>query len=224
MSLLSSIRLWYVTTFARPVKEVGEEKGVTKLILSLLKPDDVVIEVGARVGNATLKLAKHTRFVHAIEADPKNFRMLRAYTRRMRNVKPYCFAAWKEDGTGRLMVSDNDVFSGVSSLKGIQNKRYVGTEGVPLRALDSMEFEPAPTVLLTDCEGAEPEVLLGSTKTLTQVDRTVVETHITRDGLNTLPSVKEILSARGFHNFTMGKWVASAKQEADLQRITAIFG
>jgi hypothetical protein len=121
----SSIRFWYVSTFARPVKEAFEEETMTALSFrQLICNDDVVLEVGARVGNATLRLAQLARFVHSVEANPRNYKILRAYTRRYRNVKTYNFAAWNENKRGEMNVANNDSFSAVGSLKGIEGPRF----------------------------------------------------------------------------------------------------
>src|SRR6266850_37262 len=101
----SSVRRWYVSAFARPVNESYEEELVaTRLFRQLICQDDVVLEVGGRVGNATRKLAELARFVHSVEADPNNYKLLRAYMKRYRNVRTYEFAAWNENGPGELKV------------------------------------------------------------------------------------------------------------------------
>ena len=214
----SSVRLWYVSTFARPVNEFYEEKPVTaRLFRQLISKDDVVLEVGGRVGNATRKLAQLARFVHSVEADPNNYKLLRAYMKRYHNVRTYEFAAWNENGQGEMKVANNDSFSGVSSLKGIDGYEYHKMVKINLVTLDSVNFDPAPNVLAFDCEGAETEALLGCQKTLRRVKTAIIETHKTLSGYDSKSDIRRMLEESGFSLFEDGKWVIGQRM-SDLPR------
>jgi len=210
--VFSSARLWYVSTFARPVKEFNEEKPIpSKLFTKLVSPRDVVLEVGGRVGNATSKLATIAKFVHSVEADPNNYRMLRAYMRRYHNVRTYNFAAWNENRQGHIMITDNDSFSGVSSIQGIDGYVYSRSASVKFARLDSLVFEPAPNILAFDCEGAEIEALKGCQGILAKIDKAIIETHKMSSGYDTKSDVREILRNNSFELSEESKWVIALK-------------
>lgn len=211
----ASARLWYVSTWGRPVKELSEQKPFTAdLFRKMITKRDVVLEVGARIGSATGRLADLALFVHSVEADKTNYKLLTAYMKKYRNVRTYHFAAWNKDGEGEIKMADNDVFSAVTSMKGVAGHEYLRTEKVELRRLDDASFDPPPNVLAFDCEGAETEALLGSEKLLRGVDKAIIETHKTSTGYDTKADVRRILADNGFSLTETDRWVIGTKQES----------
>lgn len=193
------LRLWYVSTFSRPVPEFGEaDLGATELYPRFVDSNDVVIEVGARIGKGTMELARLAKKVYSFEPYPPNFRMLKAYTRRFRNVKVFEIAVGNVEGIAELKVAGNDVFSSVSSVRGLHGREYRQSVSVKTKKLDSVEFEERPTVLISDCEGEESEVLKGAHKTLAPIRCVLIETHRVANDLDTREEVVSILKAEGF--------------------------
>ena len=193
--LFAPLRLWYVSTFARPVPELEEVEKTTKVLYpKYLRKDDVVIEVGARIGAATMLLSNLTNYVYSFEPNKDNFRMLRAYTRKLDNVSAFNIALGEYDGKAVLKISKNDSFSAVSSLKGLANHDYVDSQEVQISALDSLHFDFQPSSLVLDCEGAEAEVIRGGKKTIEGLRSVLVETHILHDGTSTRKDVIAALS------------------------------
>jgi FkbM family methyltransferase len=213
----TSIRLWYVSTWSRPVKELYEEKPfVAGLFSQMITKQDVVLEVGARIGSATRKLSELALFVHSVEADKNNYKMLTAYMKRYRNVRTYHFAAWNENREGELKIAMNDCFSAVTSVKGIQGHEYPKTQKVQFRTLDSVPFDPVPNVLAFDCEGAETEALIGSHRILLGVNKAIIETHKTSTGYDSKSDVMRILGESGLSLSEDDRWAIGLRQARSL--------
>lgn len=193
--MFAPLRLWYVSTFARPVPELREIEATTKVLYpKYLRSDDVVVEVGARIGAATIILSKLTKHVYSFEPNKDNFRMLRAYAKKLGNVTAYNLALGEYDGKALLKISKNDSFSAVSSLKGLANHKYADSQEVQIVSLDNLHFDIRPSSLVLDCEGAEVEVISGGKKTIAEMRNVLVETHLLNDGTSTRKDVIDALS------------------------------
>ena len=167
------------------------EGAVGRLYFRLINQDDVVVEVGARMGDATRTLAKIAKHVYSFEPSKSSFLVLKATTGMHRNVDVYNLAL--SDHSGDNYLYRDRGFSGVASLKKLNDVRYVSQEKVAVRTLDEISFRLLPTALIVDCEGSEYEVLRGGRKLLPNLRRVLVETHVLSDGSSTLSSVQEEL-------------------------------
>src|SRR5487761_24902 len=72
--------------------------GLPNLIQDQIKNDDVVIEVGAYLGGATIELAKISKQVYAFEPNKLNFRVLQRTVRKFPNVKLFHLAVGEKKG------------------------------------------------------------------------------------------------------------------------------
>lgn len=82
-------------------------KGLMLGILSMLKPEDLVLDCGANVGEITEILAKTGAQVHAFEPDPFCFEKLTKRFKRAENVTLHNVAVGTTDGVIQLMRADN---------------------------------------------------------------------------------------------------------------------
>ncbi|MEE9427274.1 MAG: FkbM family methyltransferase [Paracoccaceae bacterium] len=165
-------------------------KGLMQGILSMLKPDDLVLDCGANVGEITDVLAKTGARVHAFEPDPFCFEKLTKRFERAGNVTLHNVAVGTTDGVIQLMRAEN--FD--ENPRGASVKSTVISGGRKIDEVDTIEVkllnlpdfiadktkEGAEIAFLKmDIEGAELELLEHMrTLGLFEVIRlTVAETH-----------------------------------------------
>jgi hypothetical protein len=79
-----------------------------------------------------------------------------------------------------------------------------------------MSLDPAPSILVIDCEGAEAEALVGCQKTLRGVKTAFIETHRTLDGYDSKPDTKRILEDNGFSITDDGEWIIGRRVSGSL--------
>lgn len=182
------------------------EPGVRSLYSRYIMPEDVVVEVGARMGDGTRVLANIATHVYSFEPSKESFLILRTMTRTHHNVDAYNIALG--DSTGEAYLNKDRSFSGVASIKKLAAVNYAAQEKVKVTALDNIRFKLEPTSLVIDCEGFESEVLKGAQNSLPQLRSVLVETHTLSDGSNTLDPVTKELE-RFFRKVT----VATAGQD-----------
>jgi FkbM family methyltransferase len=146
------------------------EPHATALFHEVIRPGDVVIDVGANVGYYTL-LAAHRvgrgGRVYAVEPAANTRRLLRQNLRLngLNNVTVIAAAAWDEAAAGRLHLAD--VNCGSSSLRALGAGEPV--EEVSLVRLDDVilaEDRSRVSLIKLDIEGAEAHALAGLSATL----------------------------------------------------------
>lgn len=142
------------------------------LIAGLLRPTDVVWDVGAHHGFVTLCAAVRCREVHAFEPSARNRSVLRRHVgwNHLDNVTIHPFALSGRDGTSR--------FGGQGTSKTLALGR--GEEIVEMRRADSLVAQqacPAPDFVKIDVEGAEDEVLAGALPVLPKSARLFIAVH-----------------------------------------------
>ena len=149
------------------------EPHVTAVVRSLLRPGDVVADVGANIGYFTLlaaRLAGDGGHVYAIEPSPGTYASLVDNLRRndLRNVTPVRAAAGAEAGEATLRDVVEGTNRGASSLRSDPERGWGVRKAVevvvPLRTLaDIVPLEAWPRLRLVkiDVEGFEADVLRG---------------------------------------------------------------
>lgn len=173
------------------------EAQVEDAFLALLRPGDVVYDVGANIGWYSLLAARAVGAsgkVVAFEPSLQNAALLRANaaTNRLANVTVIPAAVAERDGwatfehRGSLEGSlSGDGDAGASSAGGAAPRRAVrGLSVVPVLALDSWIAATAqdpPGIVKIDVEGAEAHVVRGMSQTLRTVGPAlVIELHGTQ--------------------------------------------
>jgi FkbM family methyltransferase len=150
--------------------------------------DDVVMDVGASIGDTTVPFALKARrgFVYAVEPEPVNIRYLKLNTQNFSNVEVIGKAAWKEKGKIRLYVGET--VTGHSLVMGNGSSIEVEADTIDNMAENFMPID----ILKVDVQGVELEVLDGATETLKTAGHVIVETHVI-NGVSTAPKVIEKL-------------------------------
>jgi len=144
-------------------------------LMRLLRPEDVVLEVGANIGYYALLEARLCRRVYAVEPHPDNFRRLEANVRLngYDNVETVNMAFGSAAGTIPMRVSGH---SNWHSCRGAV--AGVDTIDVPCGRIDDfVRDRRLPTVIKMDVEGFELEVLRGAAETLRHVRCVFLELH-----------------------------------------------
>jgi FkbM family methyltransferase len=156
------------TEYARH-QNLGGEAPIIEDLLSELKPDDVVYDIGANVGTYTCFLSKRLQLnqVVAFEPHPSNLASLRSNLE-LNNTDAIVIERALSDtnGTAELEVASQDKGGGKHSLAIDSDEETITVElAAGDQLIESGEI-PAPTVLKIDVEGAEYQVLRGLKQTL----------------------------------------------------------
>lgn len=144
--------------------DYGHELVSLAAFLFLLKPDDVVWDLGASVGLFTVHAAARCSEVVAFEPDPPTFARLKenvALNGFSGKVRFEGCAVGQEPGT--LELSTDGLHGLAPSLAMGTDGRHKNRVAVPVETIDRLVGKgvPAPTVLKVDIEGAEILALRG---------------------------------------------------------------
>jgi FkbM family methyltransferase len=117
---------------------------------------DVIVDVGANIGNHTLYWSFFKCHIYAFEPNPKTFSYLTSNceNNEKSNVVCHCIALYDKSGTGQLIETEN---AGECRVK-------YGKGEIEFRTLDS--YGLAPRIVKIDVEGCEMNVLKGAVETL----------------------------------------------------------
>lgn len=158
----------------------------------------VFVDCGAGIGLYTLMVSKNMQDdgrVLAFEPDTRMFKRLQTSVimNHCENVTIYDAAAWWKEETLRLYSHPAMRFQ--SSVKDDSGPAsYSGHfKDVPALTIDSLIPKGSPVLMKIDVEGAEPEAMIGATKTLLRKDVTVIFEALTEKALQRCKSVIEPL-------------------------------
>ena len=157
---------------------------------------DVIVDVGAFVGEFTLTAAEIGSRVVAVEPDPRNVECLQRNVQRFENVAIVEAAVSDTSGTETFQLGTDPT---ENSLLSPDDERSSRATSVSVRSLEDICSEQGiETVdfLKVDAEGAEPEVVdgLGSLR----VRKIAIDSGPEREGATTTAAVEERLRDRGF--------------------------
>jgi FkbM family methyltransferase len=136
------------------------------------KEGDTVIDIGAHIGRYTITSSKqvgNTGKVVAIEADPDNFELLRRNIalNNLSNVLPLNYAVFSTRTRIKLYEqSASAKYNSVMLTRAKETKNYVEVNADTLDCILKQNGISQVNWIKIDVEGAEFEVLKGSTKTL----------------------------------------------------------
>lgn len=139
------------------------EQSILAVVTSLLKPGDLVLDIGANIGNHSIFFAGiSSAHVEAFEPFPLAADIM-AENLRLNNlehlVRLHRLAAGATAGEATLYEA-NGYNMGKTSL--VWNRNSDKNHRVRLIRLDDLEFGQPPKLLKIDVEGFEPEVIKGA--------------------------------------------------------------
>ena len=161
-----------------------------------VNPGDVVLDVGANVGEFALAIADRAATVHCVEPDPKAYACLVANTHGLTHVNSHNMAIGLDEGRSMIYLATADADSSL-----IAPRRYDTTVEVQSKRLsDIIRDDCAGRVdfLKMDAEGAEPEVVESGGSELAGVRKVAVDCSAERKGMPTAEAVEKQLRDAGF--------------------------
>lgn len=194
------------------------EPAITAYLTELLKPGDVVIDIGANVGYDTL-LASHlvgpAGHVHAIEASPHVYRLLteNLALNATANATTYHVAACASECEVPVFLHDAENLGGTTIVQAVAERRRAVLEGkVPGRRLPNIVPESViqcARLIKIDVEGAEWPVVQGFAELLPRLSaRTELLIEVSADGLadhgTSIPEFLGVFRRAGFVPFVIG--------------------
>ena len=161
------------------------------------RENDVVVDIGAGIGEFTLWCADAGATVVACEPDPLAFACLERNIPARVEVKSLPYALWKEQARLRLHGSADTTESSLIE-DGKANLRHVDVEAWPLDQIPQIIALPVIDFMKVDGEGVEPEILAGGTRTLRRTRVVAVDVSATGKRPNVANRVEAILEALSF--------------------------
>lgn len=168
--------------------------GDYRLPSDLIRKGDVVVDVGANIGELGLWVEAQGGHYIAFEPDPTAFLAMQ------NNITAgdlYDVALSDTNGTAQFYLNTAEADSSLFKPSDVHGMITVRTA-----TLDSFFNEigtpPNIRLLKVEAEGMEPEVLAGALKTLGSVEYVAVDAGPERGGDNTVPEVFNILVGAGF--------------------------
>lgn len=170
------------------------EKKEAKQILSLLEPEETVLEIGAGCGFLSTLMAQHPncREVHAFEGNPELIPIIKA-THLKNKVDVILYNEVLGDFNDEVEFFLNDDFWASGLSKALGNRSVM----VKQVAFQSRLNEIRPTLIVCDIEGGEGN-LFGDVD-LQCTTRLLIELHEDIIGPNGVRTVFDEMSKRGFH-------------------------
>jgi FkbM family methyltransferase len=157
----------FMHTFSQSYIDGDYESELQGVFIALIKPGQVVYDVGANVGFMTLlasRLVGPSGMVIAFEPSPLTAKQLRAQVdvNHLKNVVVEEYAVADVAGTSEFIVDDFSVMSRLEKTGAVDGKK-LRTESVRTTTLDHMiGVHKPPQLLKIDIEGAELLALAGA--------------------------------------------------------------
>ena len=151
------------------------EPAATRHLMSVLTPDDVVLDIGANIGYYVLMEAKRCRKVYAVEPVPRNVAVLTENVRLngYDNVEIYSLAFGRAAGTERMYLSAKSNWHSFHPAPDT-----VGRIDIPVETVDAfLRDRECPTLVRMDVEGYEINIIDGMAETLPRIGRMFIELH-----------------------------------------------
>jgi FkbM family methyltransferase len=158
---------------------------------------DVVIDVGAGLGEFTLWCAAAGAQVIAFEPDPLAFECLEKNIGSLSNVEIHQLALWKEHANLRLHGSHDTRESSLIE-DGKANTRNTDVVAWQLDQLKFLIRLPVIDLMKIDGEGVEPEIILGAVRTLRKTRIVAVDIGATDRRPNLKSRVSSALTGENF--------------------------
>lgn len=194
-------RIYYYSMgiYAR-IDHLLEEYLVKNISLDIDK-NDVIVDIGANIGEFSLginKLLKNQNII-SIEPDPTEFAVLQKNLNVLKSIKIYNYALSNKNSHMTFYLNNN---SGDSSLDNKSENKII----VKTKTLDHLlKYEKSIGLIKLEAEGHEPEVLEGSLEILKKTKYITVDVGPERNHKSTFDSVHQILTNSNFLILKKGK-------------------
>jgi FkbM family methyltransferase len=178
---------------------------------------DIVLDIGAGIGEFTLWCARTGAHVVAFEPDPLALACLERNTASLGAVRIVPCALWKERADLRLHGSVDTTESSLIET-GRGDFRNANVEAWPLDQLDYVVRLPVIDFMKVAGEGVEPEILAGAARTLRRTRILSVDVGSTEKRPKLRSRVEAILESLNF------SWLPQDQGESILALNTAMVG
>ncbi len=180
------------------------------------KEGDIVIDVGAYVGMFTVKTSRQVRkkgLVIAIEPEPINFSYLAKNCGGFKNVRLVKKAVSSREGQAKLYVSKGSALHPLTQL----GNKYIEVETTTVDRRVAEYKLPRVDFIKIDAEGAELEILKGSTQTLSNnnLKLAIAAYHSLPNGKHEMPMLIAFLETSGFKVCAKNGYVYAEKELGD---------
>jgi len=171
-----------IMTLFRPLPEESE----SRLLVGMIRPGDIVVEVGANIGGTTRMLSTLVGSggqVFTLEPNPLILTLLLTVVKSLTNVRVIAAGAADSDRFSKLTISTVDDHA-ATLLQPFSGKRVWKEVQVRLFRIDTLvkaQVIPRVDVLVVDAEGAEYSVLTGAESALPSIREVIVEMHKSYD-------------------------------------------
>lgn len=158
---------------------------------------DVILDIGAGIGEFTLWCADAGARIVAFEPDPLALDCLERNTAGLPNVAVLPYALWKERANLRLHGSPDTMESSLIE-DGRSDARLADVEAWPLDQLPVVVALPVIDFMKLDGEGVEPEILAGGARTLRRTRVIAVDIGSAAKRPNLVARVEQVLDSLNF--------------------------
>ncbi len=186
----------YRRGLAHRLARLGRQFGLGSMVT--LKPGDMVIDIGANVGEFAMACAAHGATVRSIEGDPAVYACLIQNIAHLPGVKAYHQVLWSHAEELTFFTAPERADSSVIADPADPAYRPIKVQARRLDDIAAEEGWGEIALLKCDVEGAEPEVLSGATAVLARTRVVAVDTGPERLGAETHEAVAKILTGLGF--------------------------
>jgi FkbM family methyltransferase len=164
----------------------------------LPREGDVIVDIGAGIGEFTLWCARNGATIVAFEPDPLAFASLQRNAAGLANVQTIPVALWKERADLRLHASEDTSESSLIE-DGRACLRTADVQAWPLDAVQAISALPVIDFMKVDGEGVEPEILAGAVRTLRRTRIVAVDVSASDRRPHLAQRVEAILEPLNFH-------------------------
>jgi len=175
-----------------------------------IEPGDIVIDIGANVGEFTLMASQHAEKVFSFEPDPNCFYCLKKNTDNIDNIEIFEYGVSKANDSKSFYLSSEDADSSLIKPKIYTNKIEINTirldSWMKSKGISKIDF------LKVEAEGAELEVLEGLGDKIEFVQKVSVDGGAERYGKTTSNEVDQYLQSNGFHTYVINHHVYARRK------------
>jgi FkbM family methyltransferase len=174
-----------------------------------VRQGDIVVDIGANVGEFVSACAKRARRVVAIDPDPSAFACLTRNCASISNVTCERTALGEKPGVTKFYLSPDGNDSSI--IKPETYREAIEVRVLPLADVLLSHGIERVDFLKVEAEGYEPEVLKGALPVLPTIGKVAVDASPERRGESTAPECIELLERAGFRVFQEGWMVFGAR-------------